>query len=55
MALWERTDFKKVQIEIRNVMEALKQRDGNPGYYTSDGLCFPDICMNCQEDAHRHV
>ncbi|MNI17763.1 RQC domain protein [compost metagenome] len=96
LAIWERTDSKKVQAEIRNVIEALQQRDGmdddqwgrllqersktllpgskdpiilacrkcgdpflfddkNPGYYTSDGLCFPDQCVNCQEDARRHL
>lgn len=27
LTLWERIDFKKVQAEIRNVIEALKQRD----------------------------
>jgi hypothetical protein len=28
LTLWEQIDFKKVQVEIRNVIEALKQSDG---------------------------
>jgi hypothetical protein len=27
LTLWERIDFKKVQVEIRHVINALKQRD----------------------------
>jgi hypothetical protein len=95
LTLWERIDFKKVQVEIRNVIEALKQRDElddadwerlikegakslligsrdpiilackqcgrpflfddtNPEYYTSEGLRFPDRCLNCLGDHHLH-
>ncbi|OPH52196.1 hypothetical protein BC351_33220 [Paenibacillus ferrarius] len=87
---WENIDFKKVQAEIRKVIEVLKQLDGldntewerlkreratsllirtsdpiimacqqcgapfifdetNPDYYMSEGLRFPESCLNCLE------
>ncbi|TNJ66880.1 superfamily II DNA helicase [Paenibacillus hemerocallicola] len=95
LTLWERIDFKKVQVEIRHVINALKQRDesdnagwerlvkeraqsllprsldpiflacrqcGSPflfdemnlEYYTSEGLRFPNRCLNCSGDNHLH-
>lgn len=95
LTLWERIDFKKVQAEIRNVIQALKQSDDmddekwkqllseraqsliirsqdpiflacqscgrffifdetNLEHYTSEGLRFPNECINCMEGHLLH-